>query len=215
MWMVFDYRRAALALGCLCFAIVVLASNASAADATACTCDIDNGLLSLQCEDRPILDVLDRIAKAAHMRIYLFDSPGTSQIQRNYIQEPIGDVLRSLLKECDHAVVYASRGAPGVRFVGGSDALQMGFRPEKSLSTRNYREDVAGPAEKGDSLVPNMGSERQDRLMRQVRDLEARIESGDSDRDYERWARIRGRQYVIHDRERLDLSQEQLGESGP
>ena len=207
--MVFDHRRVALALGYLCLATVVLLAYQSNADETACICDIHNGLLSLQCEDRPVLDVLDRIAKAADMRIYLFDSPETSQIQRSYIQEPIGQVLRSLLKECDHAVVYASRGTPGVRFVGGNDVLKNRTLPESRALTRLDKEDVAETAGRGDSLAANTVLERQNRLMRE---LEARIESGDSGRDYEKWARIRGQQYVIHDKERLDLTQKQLGE---
>lgn len=51
---------------------------------------------------------------------------------------------------------------------------------------------------------------RKERIRYQIENLGRRIESGQSDRDYELWTSIRGPKYVVHDRVRLDRYRELL-----
>ena len=64
--------------------------------------------------------------------------------------------------------------------------------------------------EQAEAIARAASATREKRIRYQIENLERRIESGQSDRDYELWSSIRGPKYVVHDRVRLDRYRELL-----
>jgi hypothetical protein len=61
---------------------------------------------------------------------------------------------------------------------------------------------VDAPVQTDASPSPSLAS-REDQIIQMIETLEWRIESGQSDRDYDKWAGIKGSRFVQHDEERL------------
>ncbi len=104
-----------------------------------------DGLVSIRCDNRPVLQVLDEIADKADLEIYLFDSLEKASANGEFVDEPVQNVLRRLLRGCDYAVIYASGAgdASGVRLVEGGTGASKGRVSSRRRSSGSRRSVTA------------------------------------------------------------------------
>ncbi len=292
----------------------------------------EDGLVSIQGGDAPVLPVLETLSRAAGIHIFLFEPLGTERVHGPAEGMPLEQFLGSVLKGTSHAVIYgpAGNGASGghgpadplsgsspvmtgppepeagtgltaapakdhamlgktghvapagtvgppsrihalvpgvlpgegagdspsrrasIHGTGGNSpsaaapgVSAYGFTPNasqgagaapalasapvpasspgvpSSASGSGAAEGMEGPpAEAGvqgptgpqPEFMQNMQKAQaqtyQEALAHTIARLEARIQSGESDAEYTRWAQVRGGGYVIHDRDRLAYYQQ-------
>jgi hypothetical protein len=162
------------------------------------TLEYENGLMSLSADQAPIMPVLDRITEAADIDVFVFDDVSRARVTADFEDRPLGDALHSVLKGYSYAVVYYSESGAH----GGRTMLQFA----RARSERSPRRGRGG----GSGLRPKPLEAYAARTDTHIEMLERRIAEGISDREYDRWVKIRGPEYAVHDRERLKWAKQRL-----
>jgi protein-arginine kinase activator protein McsA len=154
--------------------------------------EYDNGFVSIQKSNIPRIKFLKELSEMANLQIIIIEDMDLDQvITLNFKNEPVEQILRHVLKGCSYAVIYnTSEKNPGIvlsykNIQANDDRSESG----KALNTKESARQI---------------------LTQKIEKLRCRIESGKSDREYERWAKIRDPQFIVHDRDRLKQYQKQL-----
>ena len=163
-----------------------------------------DGSLTLACKDMEIRLLLEDIAAAVGIQIYLFDKPGQERISLDVSKKKVQEILRSVLRDYDYAVVYCSdQQSEGGIFVMSED--ESGKAPLPNQNEVGKRR-AANTQEEDE----NSSLRRKAMIESQIAHLEKRLANGFSDEVYERWAKIRGSDFVTHDRERVGQLKEKV-----
>jgi hypothetical protein len=240
-----------------------------------------NGRMNIKGQRLAVLSLLERIAEAANAEIFVFDPLSDLPIDADYQSMSPGDIIRSVLKECSHAVVYAgtqgSQLISGVHVMVGSRYARLKKPPNATSQTNVSRNRSPSASQAANTFVPNQSNRRRpsakgassritrpsghnnlsrknttaaipqdpftaDRypddqsidnsgidfntaelstvdnesvsltgpvgkeaaLINEIRRLEERIASGESDKHYYQWTEVFGNKHVVHDQVYLD-----------
>jgi hypothetical protein len=154
--------------------------------------EYDNGFVSIQKSNIPRIKFLRELSEVANLQIIIVEDMDLDQtIILNFKNEPVEQILRHVLKGCSYAVIYnTSEKNPGI---------VLSYKNIKANDDRSASGETLDTKESARQI-----------LIQKIEELRCRIKSGESDREYERWAKIRGPKFVVHDRDRLKRYQQQL-----
>lgn len=160
--------------------------------------------LTISASDITLKDLLRQVSEITRTEIFLFDEVFSGTIDAKFSEHTIEEVLKSLLKGYSYAIVYAAH----------SDAygLYSMLTPRRQrVATEPYNfHKTAGINDS--SLHSEYSLEHERMLISKIQSLQERIDSGQSDRTFEKWAAVRGAQFVVNDRDRLAHYKRQLAE---
>jgi type II secretory pathway component GspD/PulD (secretin) len=159
----------------------------------------EKGYVTCHRENIPLNQFLETLSQAAGLQVVLTDPMDLSRnITVHFDHKPIDDVVKTLLRGYSYALVFNAQDEPQQqRLVSYHDFC------------RSAGDDVGKPflsPEKA-RAVP---ATKKERVEHEIETIQQRIQSGESDREYEKWAAVRGAKYVTHDRDRLEKVQRQF-----
>jgi len=190
--------------------------------------------VSVDMIDKPVEEALKSILRGySYAAIYSDGSAGGVNIISTgqaplfapEVEEGVGNVDRTSREQTpaaqDHEAI-AGKGNPlpsELRtYIGSNKGAEcpVVYVPTQSVGTRGQqqteaaRQQTEAVEQQTEAIARAAMDTREERLRFQIEKLERRIESGQSDRDYELWSRIKGPRYVEHDRVRLERYRELL-----
>ena len=185
-----------LFFSCLVLIFVFFQSNAVMGENSF---EYNNGLVSYQGYDVPIMDILDNLSEAADLQIIIIRADDMNRrVNVNFIKEPVEDVIRNILKGYSYAIVFNVMDECEISLFHAKGNEISGIKKNIVLTDNSIQKDEI--------------EDRKYELIQMIEELNQRIESGISDKEYEKWAKIRGQKYVTHDRVLLEHYQQILGE---
>ena len=148
----------------------------------------DRGLVSFQAENLPLGALLERLASAAGVEIYLADKLPNRPADVSFDKRPLIDVLDSLLRGFSYAVIY-SEGADGrQRVFLDLDKDQVAEGSTIELIRQVDIADVAGMDDRSDTTSFIVSSPS----LPELRDGDSHIGSGLYELDGTRWQSVSG-----------------------
>lgn len=181
-----------------------LSSNSLMAAESKFPLDYQDNKLTLTASNIDLLELLRKVSEVTRTEIFLFDEVTSKKIDVNFSQQTLEEVLKSLLKGYSYAIVYAVRSDSY-----GLYSMLIPRRQRSNPLTYDSRKTIGI----NDHTYPSDYSfERERMLVSKIQSLQERIDSGESDREFKKWAAIRGAQFVVNDRDRLAHYEKQLDE---
>ena len=195
------------ALALICFLLFTLPCAAPSSHADT-GLEYQNGLVSVQKFNISLINFLEDLSELANIKIYLVETVDPARrIRVNFDHQQIEKVLRSVLRGYNHAIIFngqqISKAAVFSYNVGGNAKTNQGRSP-----TYGQMEDHPMPG--GSHPTSDEKEDKIKVLTQRISQLNQRIESGESDKEYEKWVKVRGPKYVVHDRDRLKAYQSRL-----
>ena len=148
----------------------------------------ENECITCHASDIRLMDFIEALALEANLQ-FIFDEaldPKT-RISLNVGCEPLNELVRKILKGRSYALVFnvTERDQPLI------------------ISYESYKSQTSGGDiyNNPDSQVNERVETKRDSVQQKMEDLRERIDSGESDREYDKWAKIRGAKYATHDEE--------------
>ena len=148
----------------------------------------------------PFEKAIARISVALKARIIVFCAPERQQVIFDTGHRSSMDQLKSILKGCSYAIIYNDPSPSYDRF--GSSPISDG----EHLSNLNTHEDTAT----GDDTESNLLKAQKIRLVARIEKLKEGIASGNADRFFEHWTKIRDPKYIYNHHAELERLQEEL-----
>ena len=156
---------------------------------------LDNGRVSMHIGPMKVSELLKLIVRETGVELFIVDAIIEDPLIRVRFEDvSLEELFESLLKNNSYAVVYNS-GLSQMYF--SNQAIAGQSQPAVAYPQDWDNVDTTGE-QKSAFIVTS-----EENLLEKIRNLENRIHSGISDREYDRWASIRGPKYVVHDRDLL------------
>ncbi|MFO7740461.1 MAG: hypothetical protein R6V46_18425 [Desulfatiglandaceae bacterium] len=169
--------------------------------------EYENGFVTVQESGVSLISFLENLSELAFLKIYVVETiDPTRRIQVNFEHQQIEKVLRFVLKGYNHAIVFnvPQHRQPAVFSYNTNESRQT----VPAGSVTDSQESQLAQTEP--SSEPGAIEPQRQMLTQTIDELNQRIESGLSDMVYEKWVKVRGPKYVVHDRDRLRTYQGQL-----
>lgn len=159
-------------------------------------------LIQLHAESMSLADILAHLSEALQADIYVVNPAEIKFTGVHFQDMPALHVLQAVLHGQSYAVVYRSgAGEEPIHFLGTAGCASSN-PPAGALTAPTD----AGTAD----LESERPSDREEELRNQIQEIEDQIASGYADEWYEHWVNIRGREYIVNPRERLNYYREEL-----
>lgn len=177
---------------CFLFLAIPYPAHSNEADASLA---YNNGFVSVQKSDIPRIEFLIGLSELANLQFIVVEAIDPNQlITVNFNHEPIEEVVRSVLNGYSYAVIY-----------------NTSEKDQGIILSYNASGDIQTNVDHFGSGTPMDTKETTRQMLTQrIKELNRRIESGESDRCYEKWVKIKGPKFVVHDRDKLEGYQRQL-----
>jgi hypothetical protein len=156
--------------------------------------EYNNGFVSIRKSDIPCIKFLIDLSELANLQLIVVETIDPNRlITVNFNHESIEEVVRSVLDGYSYAVIY------------NTSEKDQGLLSYKAEKVKTNSDDF------GSGLPLDAKETKRQMLIQKIEELNRRIKSGESDRFYSRWAKVRDPKFVVHDRDKLESYQRQLG----
>lgn len=171
-----------------------------------------NGRVTCHASEVKLTDFLIELTEAANFQLVIVEPLGHGdQICADFERKPLEAVLKDILKGYSYAIIIQNSEENKAGLLsyssgnGGGDEGSNSLNEDEASET-NVRIGCQTPAS---AAVDN-----RELLSSKIEALRHRIESGVSDREYDKWVQYRDPKYLVHDRERIKRYENRLSQLG-